>query len=80
MLNLVHVFRHYYLAIVLIFAVCFENPRKENMAQDSSFLMTQKNKVVWWQNGDFLPGCILAYIQCFIGDSGKTNHTEPKSA
>ena len=24
--------------------------------------------------------CVLAYIQCFIGDSGKTNHTEPKSA
>ena len=21
--------------------------------------------------------CVLAYIQCFIGDSGKTNHTEP---
>ena len=24
--------------------------------------------------------CVVAYIQCFIVDSGKTNHTEPKSA
>ena len=53
-----------------------------DMTRKLAFLLTlasAKTNIVWWQNGDLGLVWVLEYIQHFIVDSGRWDHTDHKS-